>query len=583
MPGLRGERNKQRLSNKLIMPSWWVAAFDALALAYSRHMSPYDLSRKMGLAPALNRAELDSMGILLQKLQSQILFGIDEPKIWASEHQKAVSYQASGPRFAFERLLQLAGSLQLVTVQGDSHNVAWPLFDRVRWEEDRLRSDWKVTFSVGHDSDELILGYIEPYLELRRFWQKKERLGKYFIPKQPLKLWFSTWLDFQGIDQVLLLRIEKLMQWSQSQVHLDQTYEVALAELFEGLKLRQIQPSELQPAVSEFMLKLRKTTRLGQKLAEHGVLHVSDESNYYPVDLQASNIQLMWRATELYVSELEDDYYERKVCEYYAAKSLVHAEDLARMIAGPNLFEDVKVQLSKFVDWFKSQLLSDSGNKEGDGSLFCVYEDYPALVHPYLVFLEWSIRLMTDHPFPLPDWATGSPYAHAITQSDNLFDVSSYQAFIEVINEHPAPKRELRRLFTCCMACPATLKNQELIRHLAKTTTRGIQVEKPDVLLEPKTVKARPTIDDESASKALVRSTKHQALDALNHMRLNQGDKYEQLKTSYIRMLEPEKRKLVLEVKSRLQPKVFDDHLKNSLVKFMLEHPSIWQDSSDLH
>ena len=582
MPGLRVERSKQRFSNKLIMPSWWVAAFDALAMASSRSSSPYDLSRKMGLAPALNRAELDSMGILLQQLQSQILFGIDEPRIWASEHQKAVSYQASGPRFAFERLLQLAGSLQLVTVQGDSHNVAWPLFDKVRWEEDRLRSDWKVTFSVGHDSDELILGYVEPYLELRRFWQKKERLGKYFIPKHPLKLWHSTWLDFQGIDQVLLLRIEKLMQWSQSQVHLDQSYEVSLAALFDGLKLRQSQTSELEPVVSDFMLKLRKIMRLGQKLAEHGVLRITDDHKYYPVDMRNAQIQLMWQATELYVSELDDDYYERKVCEYLAAKSLVHTEDLARMIAGPSLFDLVKGELTKFVDWFKSQLLSDGDFDASGFSLYCVYEDYPALVHPYQIYLEWSIRLMTDHPLPLPDWAIASPYAHAITQSNNLFDIGSYQSFIEIISQHPAPKRELRRLFSCCMACPAMLKNQELIRHLAKTTTRGIQVEKPEVL-ETKQIKAKQQVDVESTSRSVARSSKHQVLEALNHMRLNHSDKYEQLKTSYIKMLEPEKRKLVLEVKSRLQPKVFDDHLKNSLVKFMLEHPSLWQESSDLH
>jgi hypothetical protein len=480
-------------------------------------------------------------------------------------------------------LLQLAGSLQLVTVQGDSHNVAWPLFDKVRWEEDRLRSDWKVTFSVAHDSDELVLGYVEPYLELRRFWQKKERLGKYFIPKHPLKLWFSTWLDFQGIDQVLLLRIEKLMQWSQNQVHLDQTYEVALAELFDGLKLRHIQSSELEPSMSAFMLKLRKATRLGQKLAEHGVLHIAGETAYYPVDMRDASIQLIWQASELYISELEDDYYEQKVCEYYAAKSLVHAEDLARMIAGPNLFNEIKPNLTRFVDWFKGQLLSDGSFESDVSELFCVYKDYPALVHPYLLFLEWSVRLMTEHPFPLPDWAVASPYAQVILSSNNLFDVESYKAFTSQILKHPAPKRELRRLFSCCMACPTMLKNQELIRHLAKTTTRGIQVEKPDVLLEAKPAKTRANVDVEVASKNLARSAKHQALDTLNHMRLNQGDKYEQLKTSYIKMLEPEKRKLVLEVKSRLQPKVFDDHLKNSLVKFMLEHPALWQEPSDLH
>jgi hypothetical protein len=60
-------------------------------------------------------------------------------------------------------------------------------------------------------------------------------------------------------------------------------------------------------------------------------------------------------------------------------------------------------------------------------------------------------------------------------------------------------------------------------------------------------------------------------------MRDKDPKRYQVLKQLYLDNLELEKKQIILEMKERMQPQAFDDHLKYSLVKYMVENPRSWQ------
>lgn len=582
-----GRRFQSELhQNRLVLPSWWVAAFDILGRADHAQDSPCALSKRMGISPALNRPELDSMGALLHSLQVQMLSGKRTLLISVNEHAKAASYQVRAAKFAYERLLQLASSLQLLPAQSDVQGAGWPLFHSVSWQEDRSLQDWRLRIELGKDSDELIFGYVEPYLELWRFWSKKERLGKYFAPKPPLKIWRSVWLDLQGFEQLLLVRLEKLIQWEQVELSFSQLHDLPLGQLFEGVRLRDY-GEENPEALSQFRQVLRKLTRLGRKLGDHGLLSEPDSEDCLLANRQNNDPIVMWKTSRLYLDQVSDDHYESLLSVRYARKALARMDELLRMIMGPSVQTQVEENVLRFVKDVIA--LDDEELLLADSDLVVVYSSSPALVHPFLIYLEWWMRLLPNHPFPLPDWALDSPFAFILTKSSNEPSLENYREFIDSIRSQESPQHALARLFSVCFACPDMLKKQELIRHLAKTTKQQSREETMPkaAKLQESSLKVGRSSRGTSSSLLTTEKTqeskqlKWEAAEALKNLQSHDHQRYLQLKKAYIDSLTDEKRKLILEVESRLKPSIFDEHLRSSLVKFLIERPDLWKKSEN--
>ena len=56
----------------------------------------------------------------------------------------------------------------------------------------------------------------------------------------------------------------------------------------------------------------------------------------------------------------------------------------------------------------------------------------------------------------------------------------------------------------------------------------------------------------------------------------NDRVKYESIKNSYLSSLSTDKRKIILEISSKLSPQKIDDHLKSRIIKYMKDHPEKW-------
>ena len=72
------------------------------------------------------------------------------------------------------------------------------------------------------------------------------------------------------------------------------------------------------------------------------------------------------------------------------------------------------------------------------------------------------------------------------------------------------------------------------------------------------------------------RDKRKMALLELQRLRDQEPSRYLELKRQYKGTLDDSSVKIIEEVERRLKPKVFEDHIKNSLIKFMLENPQSW-------
>jgi hypothetical protein len=77
-------------------------------------------------------------------------------------------------------------------------------------------------------------------------------------------------------------------------------------------------------------------------------------------------------------------------------------------------------------------------------------------------------------------------------------------------------------------------------------------------------------------SQALATRMLKTASEELSRMRGSYPDRYQQLKKSYITSLDESSRSLFLDFQRRMQPSVFEDHIKQKLIKYMVDNPGSW-------
>lgn len=568
------------LDTKFIMPAWWVKAFEAVVSLPLKVADPFDLSFQMGLIPALNRPELDALGSLLHKIQSQLLNGSEKITIRVTDHMKSSPYTGLQQRFAFDRILQLISATHLASYGAEGDATTRPLFRGFRIDSNHPRQEWNIQFEVESHNRELIFGYIDPYAELLRTCEKQERNFKYCGSTPPLKLWKPVWLELQGHDQIIFLRLEKTMQWEQKLLRLDGVIGDELASLCRDLIFSRKRSAIVAP--SQFSQTLRILRRLGRRLIDHGLLLESAPYDYcsFPEDLNGP--VLTWQLAPHYLAEIGSFEYENAVaCDFDQKRDWMK---LIAILAGPKEVDRWRSLEAPSRHWQTAEL--DEIRQAG----ICAAEtSYLFSLRP--LFIELFIRSDMAHPLSLYQEIWESPYRQVFEPQETDFD-QRFQNFQNVLAEEEDPQRALRQLFAKSLANPKNQSQAQVLEHLvvgselisqrqsfaSQSIARSSSSQKEQKRRQPMRAASNQlmTPDEQQASANL----KQEAIEELSKMRKFDQKKYQKLKEAYLQTLDPEKKKIIIEVRQRLHPEVFDDHLKQSLVKFMLENPRHWRPSS---
>lgn len=550
-----------------IVPLWWIRAFEVASQLRSLDSDPYAMSDNGGLSPALTDAELNAFLVIIQSSQQQILNGQKWLKFDADLLAKNHPAMNRTRSFLFLRVIQMLRSLQILPIHGADHKEAIFFFER---EERRRDADggYKSMFRLSNLAAELLLGYSEPYSEVVRLVEGKARAHRFLGNYEPLSLRPSVWLDLAQLEQYIFLQLRKATLWEESSYRWDSVFGRGFDEFFANLTLPKVRTKE-GAELSPFRQKIRLLKRVGRKLIDHGVIKSAQNIDYLAIDSDADPLTVIWQLHESETQAEERKSFESDVVRYFRENHLEQAMKKLVPVLAPSVKTDEAATLWKEIE-----------DRERSEALGHLKIEKNILLSTSGLFFEWHLRAKSSDMFAMPGWLKDSPALKLITSNAPLGE--RLTGFATMMKTQPEYQKDIEQLPRASIAAPVSLRQADILERLA-TSSSGT----------PKTVvsQAAAAKRDSKAAAAIAATQpkpvpmqkgpdpelRKQATEELQRMRDADPKRYQNLKAKYLEDLETEKKQIIFEMKERMQPHAFDDHLKYSLVKYMVDNPRLWQ------
>jgi len=560
------------IMSTFMAPLWWIQAFE-LALQLRRlEADPYSMSMAAGLSPALTDAELSALLVLMQQAQQQILLGQKWLHLSPDNLQKNLAGHGRTRSFLFLRVLQILRSLQVYPAATQEPFEPVPLFDREERRRD-AQGSWKTVFRPAPMAAELLLGFGEPYAELARLLDGKPRVHRLLGLSQPLPLRPSVWLDLVQLEQFVFLQLQKATLWEKSSFRWDSVFGRSFENMFNGLSLPV--PREPPENWSPFRQKMRLLTKVGRKLMDHGVLKNPQELDYLAVEQDSDPLLVIWQMNDTDQREAEMKVYEQRCARYFREQTMDPVIKKITPIMAPSSGMSTEACLQLWRELDEAERALPVGYLPLEGNLLMSYTT---------LFYEWTLRQKASDILRLPGWLAESAAVHELNApKKSLHD--RLQAFSRIMNDHSTYARDMETLPRASLAAPVSWRQREVLEFLAShslkshLTRDAAEADENSRRAAPARNLAPPAVAAVAATRKAMPDAdlRRQANDELQKMRDKDPKRYQVLKQLYLDNLELEKKQIILEMKERMQPQAFDDHLKYSLVKYMVENPRSWQ------
>lgn len=566
------------------MPAWWIRAYEAAVLSEADGASAMTHAVRAGLAPAFSPVEMNALAAILASLQEQILVGKHQRlAVVTEEHLKHAGTASKPRRLLFEKVVQILTGVRLLSVGDDGATESQRLFAADAW---RLEDDGNATVELKPAllGLELVLGFGDAHLDLVRVAQGEKSSQSVLGEAAPLTLARSLWLDLAGIDQMLLLRLERAMQWQCRWLQLEGVFGMPVSELFQGVQLGE--PKGRDVAGGELAQRLRALARLGKKLSAHGVLQGSQADCYLAVaEAEEKELSLVWQLTRERLASETMMSYRQSVATFTATHRYGDfLEPLLRLFV-PKAPRDDELAGARAL-WERLSLVEDAP-AEISG-----LEHTPSqMLSPRVLFFELLQRQQQKSKWPLPEALLRSPIGPLLASHPGEEGVALL-GFSRLLDESPDLLRALRDVPMATLTSQASLKDRDLQLHLQGLLKprASVVVSTPATTIAPDSqidsVSDKDDVPAESAprrkgavSGALASRMLRIASDELARMRTAHPDRFSELKRAYLNSLDEVGRRLMLDVQKRMQQSLFEEHLRQRLVRFMVENPGSWRSS----
>jgi hypothetical protein len=183
------------------------------------------------------------------------------------------------------------------------------------------------------------------------------------------------------------------------------------------------------------------------------------------------------------------------------------------------------------------------------------------LLPSFTLYVEWLCRAQAECKWPLPYEFKSFGFLQSFTVRDkNNFDFhANYMHFVKFVQEEGNIIDLLETLPFATLAAKST--------HLAATFSAFVQDHRSVMQAA-----------DKARSTATL-SLRQIATKKLENMRIASRDSYALLVKAYIESLDESSRRMILDVQKHMQPELFDEHLNHRMLHFMVENPTLWQNS----
>jgi hypothetical protein len=567
-------------STSLFLPAWWACAYDVAVQNDAGDFSAMDVAVRSGVAPAMDLVELNAVAMLIQNFQSQILRnGVSVLTINSREHQKHAGTNTRSRRFVFEKAVQMLGDIRLLRKSDTTGDIQFSrLFTGETWE--RSGHHYLIKMTPARLGPEIIFGVSDPHIDMARAYSGDPEGRVVTGDTAPLSLSRSAWLDLQGLEQGVYLRMEMAMQWFRNLLQIDGIWGCPFAELFGDFRLPA--PRGVKNA-SETEKMLRLLEKLGKKLQQHGVMTLIDDEQYLAFDMAGEQQPtLVWQVSRERHLDSSRTAYLKQVAGWMENDRVRDFIPKIARICQPRTVNAEKLQDAEV-------LWSAITRADIDRQYYAGLENaasQPML--PSLLFFELCLRTRRKDELGIPEaYYTGSlrDIVSGVTPANAP---AAFEKFCQYLSDSYDFTNAVKSVPFVSLAARVTRETADFIsmlKDLAKPAPNesvilsvpeeqsaqqfaGNQIRQASGEGE---IRKKSTISEAVASRML-----RTASEELTKMRDIYPDRYQQLKKSYLSSLDDSGRKLFLDFQRRMQPSIFEDHIKQKLIRYMVEHPGSW-------
>ena len=563
--------SKDLHTTQIFAPSWWVNTYEQTCHSSTPFKSPVQMGFESSQLPTMHITELNALLVLLSMAQSQIFSGADKLEIKSNDLRKLCTISAANKASIFTKAIQSFPSLRLFKGLINEDIKVARLFADESWNY-RNPDDAIVYLTPTDIGLELILGYVEPYVDILRLSTSQLRARSYLQTNAPLRFWKSVWFDLKGLEQALLFRLEKVMQWDSSVLDLEGSFGCSVAELFSGLSLPKRRGKNIN---SKFQMLLKVLSKTGMKLHEHGMFSYASSADY--LQESDSSLGIVWKASSLYLNDSSLESYLDKCANILNEKVFKrHIDQVFCLLLGGE-------QSLARINQVKSLYMTLESAQIKDKVIVIDNNCVTTLKH---LLIEWVVRSDPSHELSLPDILNEYGIVSIIKSTDSIVD--KYEKIYEIVDESHDLKYAIRFEPFVTMVSSESMKKAEVLEFVAKAKSglsrlNSASKNTTDVFSNgyetkkavSKKVEKSKKVDESSKIKDEVITNTLISWQESNRV------KYEKLKKDYLNSLSADKRKIIFDVLSRLSPQKVDQHLKARLIKFMKENPDAWIDMKE--
>jgi hypothetical protein len=586
---LTGSPTQSRMEcSSFVFPAWWVSAFDYPGENGESLQSRQPIADGEGrqLFPRLNDFEMTVAAVLLSVMQRSILTAPnDSIHISLNEIRKIISGSGGlrdGLRDISKSVESFLATQFMVSTSPDKWRTCARVSDQISFELGGRNHEERWTIDTKISDRQFLVGLFDGHADLNQLAESGHSFCEQFAQNAPLTMWAAPWLDLTGPEQKFLLRLEKSIQWQFKWVHLDGIFSEDIRLLTQGLKFGQTgtaRPGGVAGVETSFMAACRILGRL----VEHGLLSDIDRLPYIAIqtaDIQ--DLQLVWKLSAVRVKEFEQsDYQDNIATGLLKSVFLENLESLFdRMTMGHS-----SIQLNELRTRVVNAL-PELSREFGDDIWKPMIVRGSKLISRCGQFVEWAIRCAPGHPMRLPQDFLDLGLTDCLLRSSEdllvgfrefLARTSELQDVIERIIDQPkvslatsVGNKSERSSIREGLSRSARLPEIQTVQIAEQSADSESQM--PEMNVRP-----QPPPNPAPAERSMVLGIRQVASDELLKMRKTDPEEYERLKIKYFDSLDPSRRKLLLDVRKRMTPDTFEQHLRHSLIKFMIENPVAWQ------
>lgn len=611
------------IATHMLLPAWWVRAFESSLLSEQVGLGAIDQALRAQLSPALQPLEMGALAAVLGAVQEQILSGngrslkLDIPRY---VKEAGAGAGAKTKRYAYEKIAQILTAVKVLEPTS-SGIVGRPLFSGESWMLGG-QNDRDVTFMLnpGPIGLELLLGISDAHVDFLRRLRHEEVAHNSIGSHGPLMVWKSLWLEMTGIEPLLYLRLERAMQWEFKWLQLDGTFGLPLNALFQGLE-------------SDFGKQLKVLSRLGKRFEGHGFVAPVKSDQYLAFSPEdAADPSLVWQiGRERLSSDVLSSY-----CAL-AHKSLI-THHLGPSTVGTRVHAGILAHLcERMIRVFLPREATSEEFSQGKNSWETLFQAAqvenrepnlqippqslplePSLfISTVVLFFELLLRSMdqdqspSSNPLAIPDIIVHSPIGSLFSSQNPLPLEERFKAFESILQDSTELIQAFCEYPLATLTSKVSQKDQRLMSLLedkARPTLSHESLTKP-LLIKPRepeelskttpplqmstTISSALGADKEPSAAANLQPSQNSsnpptasspssrimkiAADELQKIKKNHPERYAELKKAYLDSLDEGGRKLIYDVQKRMQSHLFEEHLRQRILRFMVENPGAWR------